>query len=238
MSNLKKFSTFLIFVMLTVAVSSTIWTDYRLINQEKAYATGTPVCTNPGLICHGCKDVYYCDEKNRPTFSQNCNKTQNCENGKCTNTPTFQCSPAGSKGFQCDMEGLFPDPGDCYKYHICVAEKDNSEKIKSNDERKCRNEYSYNPRTGYCDRKMTSPICTSYPVPLCTGPLQSGALKDNPSIYFLCQVYRPRPTPTTTTTSSTPGPTTTAGPEVEILYPYLRICENGRVYDPLIFKCK
>lgn len=78
----------------------------------------------------------------------------------------------------------FPDPYDCNSYHQCIEQADGSF---SSMRYLCSEDRAYDPLTGTCRFKPNHRVCRESPVPKCLYPLQMGALKENPSIYYVCQ---------------------------------------------------
>lgn len=50
----------------------------------------------------------------------------------------------------------------------------------------CPDDRAYDPLTASCRFKPNHRVCRESPVPKCLYPLQIGALKENPTIYYVC----------------------------------------------------
>lgn len=183
------------------------------ITNDKAVSNPRDVtCTSSGKVCDpDCQRIWACVNNNgqfKPALIGTCQLPKTCNNGVCRDTPTPDCTPAARKPFPCQSEGIFPDPITCKKYHYCIK---NSNNELEDFERECKINLGYNPRTTYCDKKLVNNQCAvNYPVPICTVAGQHGALKENRSIYFVCSIY---------------------GNSGDVLYPYLYLCEDGKVYN-------
>lgn len=50
----------------------------------------------------------------------------------------------------------------------------------------CPEDRAFDPLTASCRFKPNHRVCKESPVPKCLYPLQTGAIKENPSIYYVC----------------------------------------------------
>ncbi|KAF5285367.1 hypothetical protein FQR65_LT13257 [Abscondita terminalis] len=175
-------------------------------------------CSKPGPQCADCNTAIICteDEDNFVvTEFETCMIPDTCDKGVCTNIPNNNCS--GVK-FQCQtVEGMYPDPQSCKKFNYCIGtgQGESSEDLQLYTS-ECKDDYAYNPLTTYCDKKIpANEECPVSSIPTCTVPGETGALPENPSIYYTCTPVR-----------------------VKVLYPYLNACKHGKKYDGATYTCE
>lgn len=174
------------------------------------FEDGDVNCTVEGLMCKNCTQVALCISNGDGGFVQidteNCDldKKQTCLNAKCTIDPNPSCVESIDIPFPCNAKGVFPDPFDCKKYHICC----NTEKSDVNN---CDINHAYDPLTTYCKTLLNNKTCTEIPIPVCTKVGQLGALVKNKSIYYICQE------------KETPD-------KKKVLYPMQYLCPNGKSF--------
>ncbi|KAF2888485.1 hypothetical protein ILUMI_17688, partial [Ignelater luminosus] len=109
-------------------------------------------------------------------FIESCNSTSWCRNGECVNktVPNPSCQE-GNENFKCPEPGIFPDPFNCRKYHICCPNDKRGITNTESTALNCEKDYGYNAKTTYCDKKLINNQCPSvYPVPLCTSSRHNG----------------------------------------------------------------
>ncbi|KAF5308067.1 hypothetical protein FQR65_LT06442 [Abscondita terminalis] len=175
---------------------------------------------NGGFVCDGCRTVQFCVRENgvwQFEYVATCGTGQVCDNGACV-VSTVCPFPTYAK-FNCLMDGIYPDPADCKKYHVCQGANENCHK-----EVNCASEgdgtYGYNPLTTLCSVKLTGGVCTTSNVPTCSRVFERGPIPQNPSLYYECRNY-----------------TTTTGGITDFMYPYQRRCLNGLKYSATTQKC-
>ncbi|KAF5308068.1 hypothetical protein FQR65_LT06443 [Abscondita terminalis] len=193
--------------------------DHRFVHKEIDL---NEVCSNSndGFICDGCYTVKYCmkDENNQwvTEFIGNCPTREVCKDGDCMISNS--CPFPDYVEFQCLTTGIFPDPSDCMKYHICIV--DTAAGIDYHKELTCVGKYQYNPLTTVCSTKLPTDGCTEPNVPPCARLFETGRIPGNPSLYYECRNY-------------------TNGADItEFLYPYQKRCDNGKRYNPAIHDCE
>lgn len=149
-------------------------------------------CTSPGLMCETCKKLVQCIETEPGNFTkiliEECNAAKNftCLKNKCSTAINPRCV-SSSTGFKCTHSGIFPDPYDCTRYHICMQQKDIvGGKANQMVPMQCQGKYGYDPVSTYCKIPLTDGACPDTPpVPECRKSGQSGPIQ-NTSIYYIC----------------------------------------------------
>ena len=84
-------------------------------------------CATPTPECYNCSAAPICvplpNHVNYSLGPYTCadvdEKKPYCNNGVCSNLPGDRCPPEDQDTFTCTGGGLFPDPNDCQKFHIC-----------------------------------------------------------------------------------------------------------------------
>lgn len=159
-------------------------------DEVDSFATcGEKKCQAQGLQCKNCSTLVRCIEEEegsgfvevvietcKTADGEYCYKDRGCskEFNACCNAPPYT--------FKCNALGMFPDPYDCTKYHICTK---SAGKLVDNVAY-CSGQYGYNMITTYCDKKLAAGQCPDYlPVPLCEKESETGAL-ENKSIWYMC----------------------------------------------------
>lgn len=176
-------------------------------------------CVKAGVKCSDCENLIHCVDTPAGMISHKLNFCKNtmgeycsAKDGGCSPDPA-SCKIFGLKEFPCQNSSTFPDPYDCNSYHQCV-ELDNGSLTTSKFT--CAEDRAFDPLTATCRFKMNHRVCKESPVPKCLYPLQTGALKENPSIYYVCIKM------------STPYPD---------IIPYLYKCRTGEEYKPTAHAC-
>jgi hypothetical protein len=75
-----------------------------------------------------------------------------CNAGVCSDTPNLTCSEQMPKTFECTAAGVFPDPNDCQKFHVCDTNQTDTTYI-------CSKNYVYSHAKQACARKNTTTDC-------------------------------------------------------------------------------
>ncbi|KAB0793401.1 hypothetical protein PPYR_13021 [Photinus pyralis] len=169
------------------------------------------VCKQFGYQCLNCSASIFCDKQNDKWSIIETLRCPNntCDNGECKDVPSRECLDKNKVPSCRSSEGMFPNPGSCREFYYCTpSDSGKLNLVRSN----CTGGYSYNPLTTYCDKPLPADdVCKGYPVPNCTTPGLTGALTENPSIYFTCL------------------PVVSNG--IRVFYPYLDACPNGKKYQ-------
>ncbi|XP_049962184.1 threonine-rich protein-like [Schistocerca serialis cubense] len=113
--------------------------------------------TTPGdRVCnYNCEKVLLCQGEEQAIELLTCQTNYGCVRGECVEGES-ECE-AGNDPITCTGEGLFPDPYDCTKFHICKAEGNSTVRY-------CKDGWAYNPLTGVCrcsDSSTNSPATSS-----------------------------------------------------------------------------
>lgn len=166
-----------------------------------------------GLICQGCDLLARCVRIDG-TWQTIPVETCNTEDGYYCNLATKGCSnatgpchPLGFEGnFACTSEGVFPDPYDCQRYHMCY--RAGNTLVSANIE--CGGNRAFSAATGDCSLTLDDDICTANQY-LCNNSGDSRAWSGNMNIFFICKA------------SFEQGQ--------RILYPAMYRCASGEVFD-------
>jgi len=195
------------------------------IGQNRAL-TRDKKCKQTGLMCKSCEELVFCavdqsgEWTQRPV--QTCPAETACRGTSCISEENVpECSSLSKVEFPCSTVGVFPNPGDCKKYHMCypdgAAVKHAVVDCENSDH------YGYNPKTTFCDKKLpTNGYCTGFQVPKCEKLGDNGPVPLNPTLYYMCL-----PEPIITIISSRAN--NYEDEEIK-LYPFQLACENGKVY--------
>lgn len=175
-------------------------------------------CTMPGILCDcdDIKNVYVCIRSGDNFIKQHvdtCADELTCiaNEGGCSDKPNLQC---GFNKFQmeCKSDGIFPDPYNCKKYHICVpdieyahAKKTTTTTTEEPEEvstpepeeggedteykaysLECDEGYGYDPTTTFCQVELKNNECESSLIPACTTFTLPKSFTSNPSYYYMC----------------------------------------------------
>ncbi|CAD7077955.1 unnamed protein product [Hermetia illucens] len=149
---------------------------------DRAYFSD--VCTKWGYACRNNRSLIYCsiqDSNWIETDILQCGLTFVCEeqNGICI--------PAYTVGnrFDCQGEGIFPDPYQCGTYYVCYFNDGRMNKILA----RCPKGKYYSVVTNTCslEEYKLQPSC---PRPfVCEYPGQIGVWPRNRNIYYICALY-------------------------------------------------
>ncbi|KAF5293614.1 hypothetical protein FQA39_LY03099 [Lamprigera yunnana] len=135
--------------------------DYRILLGRKLEARATTCASTTYWCSTDCKSIMYCFN-GVPQNIYNCGSTKFCEiqttGAVCSSTQSIQCAlSTAQKSFLCADSGMFPDPIDCKKYHLCAPATPVATTTVSGA-----NQPLYNPSTSFVDTAVTCPTNTSY----------------------------------------------------------------------------
>ncbi|XP_055537969.1 uncharacterized protein LOC129725786 [Wyeomyia smithii] len=147
----------------------------------------TSTCTGDGIICMTCDIASKCLYLNgewRPQPFEKCNDENgfycNVHEGGCSRN-VGPCNPAGQEGnFVCNTQGVFPDPFDCQRYHLCYQNQQNLVAINM----VC-DSMAFSAATGDCSVQRNDTMCTSLRWS-CSKAGEMNSWPENNNIYYLC----------------------------------------------------
>lgn len=173
----------------------------------------------PGPICESCELLATCVQHSNGWVNipvESCDVANgfycNTRLGTCSNS-TGPCHPFGIEGnFQCTSQGIFPDPYDCQKYHMCYF-LDIVLVAASVD---CGNDKAFDARTGQCSMTLQSSVCTQ-PQYTCPYVGYVAAWPTNPNIFYVCK----------STVNQNADDTV-------VTYPSLHRCNDGEIFQDFV----
>lgn len=130
----------------------------------------------------------------------------NLANNGCSNR-TGPCHPFVSEGnFPCTSDGVFPDPYDCQKYHMChlVGHQPISENIE------CGADRAFSAATGDCSLTLSDRVC-NVPQYSCKNAGDTHSWLGNLNIFYVCNARYER--------------------GERILFPTLYRCAAGEIFN-------
>ncbi|KAF5308070.1 hypothetical protein FQR65_LT06445 [Abscondita terminalis] len=208
-----------IFIVGLVNVEGLI--DYRLA--KDVARTGSKVCENKlyhGFTCRNCTTLVHCESPfSTETVIGNCPDKKLCIEGRCL--PATNC-PFPNVPFICSTRGIFPDPGNCTKYHICTYIDDKLVDIEVPCEGNENGfKYGFDPEKLACSYPLSNGECRNKCIPFCKQIFDAGTI-ERTSIYYECRRY------------------VNENNEVDPyrLYPYQYRCPNGKIYNVTSLTCK
>ncbi|KAL7732605.1 hypothetical protein ACLKA6_013539 [Drosophila palustris] len=173
----------------------------------------------PGAICESCELLATCVQHSNGWVNipvESCDVANgyycNIRLGACSNA-TGPCHPFGIEGnFQCTSQGIFPDPYDCQKYHMCyfldivlvAAAVD------------CGNDKAFDARTGQCSMTLESSVCTQ-PQYQCPHVGYVAAWPTNPNIFYVCK-----------------STVNQNAEDTVVTYPSLHRCNDGEIFADFV----
>lgn len=129
----------------------------------------------------------------------------------CSNV-TGPCHPLGSEGnFPCTSEGIFPDPYNCQKYHMCYFV--GLTLVAASVE--CGGNKVFNAATKDCSLPLNDPVCDKQQFE-CSSAGDARPWPNNPNIFYICQVA--------------------TNQNIRVLHPTLYQCGTGEIFDGYICK--
>lgn len=130
----------------------------------------------------------------------------NARLGTCSNT-TGPCHPFSFEGnFPCTSHGIFPDPYDCQKYHMCYFVGPTLVSASVD----CGGDKAFNPATGQCSLSLTHSVCQQKQF-VCVNAGDAHAWPLSPNIFYICKA--------------------TSNQDERVLYPTLYRCDDGEIFD-------
>ncbi|KAF5308069.1 hypothetical protein FQR65_LT06444 [Abscondita terminalis] len=198
--------------------------DYRITTRNIDDATICAKFKQNGLTCKNCSTVLHCQANGvnswLATPAGSCPINKKCVNGQCVNAA--RC-PFPDVKFTCLTVGMFPDPGNCTKYYVCVYVNSVLTPYEVNCEgNDVSLKYGYNPEKYSCSDVLPSNgQCQNYYVPICRYPYDVGIIPRT-SIYYECKYYVDEQD----------------NINLDILYPYQKRCDNGKIYNIATDQCR
>ncbi|XP_034658818.1 uncharacterized protein LOC117895346 [Drosophila subobscura] len=209
----RKFLLGLLLLNLTaLLMAATVVTTRRIQPREANSCEGRQ---SAGPICESCELLATCVRHSNGWVNipvESCDVANgyycNARQGSCTND-TGPCHPFGIEGnFQCTSQGIFPDPYDCQKYHMCyfvgatlvAAAVD------------CGNEKAFDASTGQCTLTLQDPVCLQSQYH-CPHAGYVAPWPTNSNIFYVCK----------STVNQNLNDTT-------VIYPSLHRCNDGEIF--------
>ena len=113
-----------------------------------------------------------------------CSRGEYCnlkEKGCSSNTGP--CNPVGHTGnFVCTSLGIFPNPYDCQRYHVCYQSGINLVSLGF----ACMHETAFSPTTGECSLTVEDGVCNE-PQFKCENSGDKGSWPGNDNIFYICK---------------------------------------------------
>nr|CAD7578823.1 unnamed protein product [Timema californicum] len=163
-------------------------------------------CNDTGYSCTSdCKTVQLCAAQRLFNLTH-CPGYTFCDadNHACADDQ-MSCPNWRPPAFTCCDHGLFPDLYDCSRYYLCYKDQFGSKP----EVYECEEGTAFDVETLSCTQKGG---CAGSRAPVCSLETPTGALKDNPSIYYVCTLVD------------------------GVMYPQLCRCDQG-YYDPMTTSC-
>ena len=166
-----------------------------------------------GAICESCELLSTCVKHtsgwvNIPVETCDTEKGFYCnaQLGMCSNQ-TGPCHPFGAEGnFPCTSHGIFPDPYDCQKYHMCYFVS--STLVSATVD--CGGSTAFDASTGRCSLTLQDPSCQREQFH-CSMAGEAHAWPSSPNIFYICKA--------------------TSNGDERILFPALYRCADGEIFD-------
>ncbi|KNC32938.1 hypothetical protein FF38_07757 [Lucilia cuprina] len=168
---------------------------------------------SPGPICESCDLLSTCVKHSNGWVNipvETCDTQNgfycNARLGSCSNA-TGPCHPFSFEGnFPCTSHGVFPDPYDCQKYHMCYFVGPTLVSASVD----CGSDKAFNPATGQCSLTITHPVCHEKQFK-CENAGDAHAWPMSPNIFYICKA--------------------TSNQDERVLYPTLYRCDDGEIFD-------
>ena len=141
-----------------------------------------------GLICQSCESMATCVRINNNWIAipvEACNTDDgfycNLDYKGCSNE-TGPCRPLGhEENFPCTAEGVFPDPYDCQKYHLCFFEGNTLVAANIN----CGSDKAFSAASGDCSLNTSNVVCKRRQY-TCNRAGDSASWPGNLNIFYVC----------------------------------------------------
>lgn len=168
---------------------------------------------SPGPICESCDLLSTCVRHSNGWVNipvETCDTQNgfycNARLGGCSNA-TGPCHPFSFEGnFPCTSHGIFPDPYDCQKYHMCYFVGPTLVSASVD----CGSDKAFNPATGQCSVTIEHAVCNQKQFN-CQNAGDAHAWPMSPNIFYICKA--------------------TSNQDKRVLYPTLYRCEDGELFD-------
>uniref|UniRef100_A0A034WC31 Chitin-binding type-2 domain-containing protein n=1 Tax=Bactrocera dorsalis TaxID=27457 RepID=A0A034WC31_BACDO len=130
----------------------------------------------------------------------------NSRAGMCSNS-TGPCHPFAMDGnFPCTSQGIFPDPYDCQKYHMCYFAGVTLVAVTL----ECYGNKAFNAATGQCTATLQDSICL-LPQFQCDNVGDAHPWPNSPNVFYICRALSQQ--------------------DERVLYPSLYRCTDGEVFN-------
>lgn len=167
----------------------------------------------PGPICESCDLLSTCVKHSNGWVNipvETCDTQNgyycNARLGSCSNA-TGPCHPFSFEGnFPCTSHGIFPDPYDCQKYHMCYFVGPTLVSASVD----CGNDKAFNPATGQCSLTINHPVCHEKQFK-CLNAGDAHPWPMSPNVFYICKA--------------------TSNQDERVLYPTLYRCDDGEIFD-------
>uniref|UniRef100_A0A0A1X1E8 Uncharacterized protein F23F12.8 n=1 Tax=Zeugodacus cucurbitae TaxID=28588 RepID=A0A0A1X1E8_ZEUCU len=173
-----------------------------------------------GNICESCEQLSTC-MRNPSGWTQipvnSCDTSRGiyCNSllGMCSNA-LGPCHPFAIDGdFPCNSQGIFPDPYNCQKYHLCYIKDDTlqSEPVE------CYGDTAFNVATGQCTSNLQDNACKTQQFQ-CANAGEIHPWPNSPKFYYICNAL--------------------SNKDGSILYPSLYLCPDDEVFNDDTKQCQ
>lgn len=200
----------------SVASPSFPLNGYHATKRQQPQARETNTCEarqTPGPICESCELLATCVKHSNGWVNipvETCDTQNgfycNARLGGCSNA-TGPCHPFSFEGnFPCTSHGIFPDPYDCQKYHMCYFVGPTLVSATVD----CGSDKAFNPANGQCTLSLTHQVCQQKQYECLTAG-EAHAWPLSPNIFYICKA--------------------TSTQDERILYPTLYRCADGEIFD-------
>lgn len=167
----------------------------------------------PGTICESCDLLSTCVKHSNGWVNipvETCDTQNgffcNAQAGGCSNA-TGPCHPFSFEGnFPCTSHGIFPDPYDCQKYHMCYFVGPTLVSASVD----CGSDKAFNPATGQCSLTIKHSVCHEKQFK-CLNAGDAHAWPMSANIFYICKA--------------------TSNQDERVLYPTLYRCDDGEIFD-------
>ncbi|XP_050334111.1 uncharacterized protein LOC126761774 [Bactrocera neohumeralis] len=130
----------------------------------------------------------------------------NSRAGMCSNS-TGPCHPFAMDGnFPCTSQGIFPDPYDCQKYHMCYFAGVTLVAVTL----ECYGNKAFNAASGQCTATLQDSICL-LPQFQCDNVGDAHPWPNSPNVFYICRALSQQ--------------------DERVLYPSLYRCSDGEVFN-------